>query len=377
MMMPHPATAVATHDARIARSYDVVVAGASFAGLAVAQRLRGRRLALIDREALGEGVTSACAAPVSIVRAMGAEESIQRIHDRIVLHTPAATSSWDLPEPFCTFDYRRFCTAAFTHTDAEFVQEAVIGREGRTVRTASGALLAGGVLVDATGWRAALVGGPSSAYVNRRWMAFGIEAEVKCAFEPGLHFYFLPEVRDGYAWAFSAGAGVRFGVLSFLGRSKLGPALDTFMARFGLKPGSLHGGYLASGLRQAVVDGVFVVGDASGHCLPLTGEGIRTAALAGFRCGELIQQTLDGAISPAGAAIRYGRFIEPSRPKFRALLWANIALLGLPRSVVGTIAALVSRPRFLRRFMTPYLGIFDRVDGRALRNPLPVNPGPL
>lgn len=40
--------------------YDVIVVGASFAGLAVASRLRGRML-LVDHQEIGAGQTSACA----------------------------------------------------------------------------------------------------------------------------------------------------------------------------------------------------------------------------------------------------------------------------------------------------------------------------
>src|SRR2546428_11114522 len=89
------------------REFDVVIAGASFAGLAVAQRLRGKRVVLLDRAPVGDGVTSACGAPVSIVRAMGAETSIPLVHDRLVLHTRAGGAGWPPPAPFCTFDYPR------------------------------------------------------------------------------------------------------------------------------------------------------------------------------------------------------------------------------------------------------------------------------
>ncbi len=338
--------------------FDVVIAGASFAGLAAAQRLRGRSVALVDRAPLGAGVTSACAAPVSIVEAMGAAASVQQVHDRLVIHTPSGDAVWPLPEPFCTFDYRRFCETAFAQTDAQFVQDAVIGRAGSTVHTASGTL-SGRVLVDATGWRAALIGGPSSPYVNRRWMAFGIESEVELDFEPGLHFYFLPEVRGGYAWAFPCGGGVRFGVLSYLGRTKLSSALVTFMRRFGLRPRGIHGGYIASGLREPVVDEVFIAGDASGHCLPLTGEGIRTAVLGGFTCGDLLRGVLDGTLAVEEAAAAYRAFAGAARRKFRALLWGNIAVLALPLPAVGLLAHMLARPRPLQWIMHHYLAIFQ------------------
>ena len=340
--------------------YDVVIAGASFAGLAVALSLHRDHVVLIDSAPLGDGLTSACAAPASIVRAMHAQSSILQVHDHLVLHTATSEAVWPLPEPFCTFDYRHFCQAAFAATGAEFVQAHVWGRRDRTVQSASGEV-GGRILVDATGWRAVLAGGPATAYVDRRWMAFGIESEVEFAMDGGLHFYFLPEVRDGYAWAFPADGRVRFGVLSYRGRSKLGAALETFMERFGLKPGPVHGGFLASGLREPVVDGVFVVGDASGHCLPLTGEGIRTAVLGGLQCGDLARRVLAGQISPTQAARLYRDFTNHSKRKFRALLWGNGALLALPLSAVGRLATWCSRPHPLRTFMRPYLSVFADV----------------
>src|SRR5712692_7831520 len=141
--MPH--VSGTNDEAHITEHYDVVIAGASFAGLAAAQGVsrscsrvpregegkRGKaqpnrwRVALVDRAPLGDGVTSACAAPVSIVQAMGAGSSIQQIHDRLVIHTPADEVVWRLPEPFCTFDYRRFCEDAFAHCEAEFIHDAV------------------------------------------------------------------------------------------------------------------------------------------------------------------------------------------------------------------------------------------------------------
>src|SRR3989454_8673234 len=123
---------VANHESQITNHHDVVIAGASFAGLAVAQRLRGKRVVLLDRAPVGDGVTSACGAPVSIVRAMGAETSIQLVHDRLVLHTRAGETVWPLPEPFCTFDYRRFFELAVAHAGGEVIPAAGLGGSGST-----------------------------------------------------------------------------------------------------------------------------------------------------------------------------------------------------------------------------------------------------
>lgn len=359
--------------------YDVIIAGASFAGLAAARQLRGRIL-LLDRQPIGDGVTSACAAPVRIVEMMGAAASILQVHNLLAIHAPGGSAAWPLPEPFCTFDYRRFCLdaaagvaggaavvaggagvvagGAAPHDPAgpaatvEFRLASVLGREGRRVLTSSGAF-EGRILVDATGPRAALAG-PG----HPRRVAFGLESEVRARTGPGLHFHFVPEVPDGYAWAFPCGQAARFGVLSYRGRTKLRPALERFMARFGARPDGLHGGYLATGWTTDAADNVFAVGDAAGHCLPLSGEGIRTAVLAGARCGALIRRVLDGAISLVEAQAAYRAFVAADRRRYRALLGGNLLLLGMPQRWIGAAARALARPALRRWFFGHYLGIF-------------------
>lgn len=339
--------------------YDVVIAGASFAGLAAARALRGRVL-LLDRTPIGEGVTSACAAPVRTVLAMGAADSIQQIHHTLVIHTPGGHIEWPLPEPFCTFEYRRFCLAAAAGAGVgatvEFRQASVQGRDGRRALTSIGSF-EGRVLVDATGPRAALHGP-----LRPRYVAFGLESEVAYPVSPGLHFYFVPEIRDGYAWAFPCGGATRFGVLSYRGRTAVRPALERFMARFGARPEGMHGGYLATGWTAGASDDVFVIGDAAGQCLPLSGEGIRTAVLAGVVSGALIQASLDGAMTLSDAQVAYRSFVATDRRRYRGLLWGNLLVLGLPQRWLGKAASMMARPRLLRWFLRHYLAIFAHSD---------------
>ncbi len=90
-------------------AHDVLVCGASFAGLAVARELAGSeaRVLVIDRYEVGERQTSACAAPTEWLRAMGLEDSIRQTFGDLVIHTPHATARMHLPWTFSTFDYRR------------------------------------------------------------------------------------------------------------------------------------------------------------------------------------------------------------------------------------------------------------------------------
>jgi len=331
-----------------------LVAGASFAGLAVAQELRDRAL-LLDGEAIGAGQTSACGAPVRVLEDLGAAASIQDVHHDLVIHTPGREIRWPVPEPFCTFDYAACCRAAFERTGARFIRASVHGHRGGVALTSAGELPAR-VLIDATGWRAALAAneaGRSSRY-------FGLEAEVTAPFAAGLHFYFWPDiVRDGYAWVFPAGRRrARVGVLSYRGRSALASDLDALLSRLRLPSGPRHGGFLATHLGSPVVDGVFIVGDAAGQCLPLSGEGIRSAVWAGRVCGRLVRHVLDGELPVSDAAARYIAYARRQRRRYRVLEWSTLAALALPARVLGLLAAWVSRPGPHRAFMRHYLSMF-------------------
>ena len=79
---------------------DVLICGASFAGLTVARELRstGARVLVLDRYEIGERQTSACAAPTEWLRNLGLEASIRQTFDSLLVHTPAVERArWPLP----------------------------------------------------------------------------------------------------------------------------------------------------------------------------------------------------------------------------------------------------------------------------------------
>ena len=80
-----PAGGSTNHAYAAAAQADVVIAGASFAGLAAARALGGRAL-LVDPVPVGEGQTSACGAPVGVIESLGAQGSIQQRHDELIFH---------------------------------------------------------------------------------------------------------------------------------------------------------------------------------------------------------------------------------------------------------------------------------------------------
>lgn len=343
--------------------YDVIVAGASFAGLACTRALLERhpaRVLLIDRWPPGTHQTSACALPLHIVTKAGAARSILQIHRDLVVHTPVGTSHWRLPVPYCTIDFSVFCREMIDGLPVSFLQAPVLGMEGHAALLPSGRASAR-VLVDATGWRATLASSLDPLYVKRRsrWMGVGVEVELPCSWEPGLHFYFDPDLVGGYAWAFGCGRTTRFGVASYDLLAPVRRALQRFLEGLGIATRSMagrrmHGGRLASGLRPPVVGPAFVVGDAAGQCLPATGEGIRPAIQAGQFLGHLLAGALDGGYPLEEARRVYRRYHLRNRRLYYAMAAVQLLAASLtPRGFLG-LARLLERHWIMALFMSRY-----------------------
>ena len=109
---------------------DVLICGASFAGLAVARELAGSGadVLIVDRYEIGERQTSACGIPTGWLEAMGLEAAARQEFDTLVIHTPRGTSRYRLPFTFSTFDYRRLCELLWEQCDARFETAKVEGR---------------------------------------------------------------------------------------------------------------------------------------------------------------------------------------------------------------------------------------------------------
>src|SRR5215210_573811 len=101
-LMPVRATKRGLERTPLSGSRDVLICGASFAGLAVARELAGSgaRALIVDRYEIGERQTSACAAPTEWLEAMGVGDSIERTFRRLVVHTPYVTERMHLPWTF-------------------------------------------------------------------------------------------------------------------------------------------------------------------------------------------------------------------------------------------------------------------------------------
>ncbi len=135
--MPVRATTRGAARTPLERDCDVLVCGASFAGLTIARELAGSgaRVLVIDRYEIGERQTSACAMPTRWLNAMELQSSHRQTFDELVVHTPFRTARWSLPWSFSTFDYRELCALLWAQADdakIEFETATVTGRDGAT-----------------------------------------------------------------------------------------------------------------------------------------------------------------------------------------------------------------------------------------------------
>jgi flavin-dependent dehydrogenase len=325
-----------------AGNYDVVIAGGSFAGLVAATTVKGR-VALVEKGDVGEGQTSACGTTLDLVQKLGLEASIEEVHEWGVMHNKRGEHRFRLPYPFCTFDYRTFCRLLLDRFDGDLIQASALGVDHGSVLTDHGPI-GGRVLVDATGWRAVLARSVEPSFPAHAALTYGLEKPARGFDGEGLHFWFDPRVRaDGYGWSFPAGPVSRAGVLSYVAPEGVKNSTEAFLEREGMAGGHYHGGYLSAGLRPATAGQVFLVGDSAGHCLPLTGEGIRPAVFFAQRLAGIIDQQLTGAISPWLALDLYRSLQTRYRKRFWLLRQAQTALHGWPDPPVGTFFRAFSR----------------------------------
>ena len=93
-------------------SHDVLICGASFAGLAVARELAGSGadVLVVDRYEIGERQTSACGIPTEWLRATGPDGGrAPALRLAGHPHPPRRPPATGLPWTFSTFDYRELC----------------------------------------------------------------------------------------------------------------------------------------------------------------------------------------------------------------------------------------------------------------------------
>jgi menaquinone-9 beta-reductase len=341
--------------------HDVLVCGASFAGLAVARELAGSgaRVLLLDRYEIGERQTSACAAPTEWLHAMGVGDSIRQTFHDLVVHTPHTSVRMELPWSFSTFDYPSLCELLYRQVDAAFETATVSGRGTAgasaeiSVRTDRGELTAP-LVVDGLGWRRVLDDGyqPPEAPLSRALEVHpsGNGRDLEVWIERGV-------VPAGYGWSFPAAAELRVGVGSFDPHYHVKQPTIGLAQRLDLPSVRYQGNWIPHRLREATGRGVFFVGDSAGHALPLTAEGIRTAFYFGIACGRELRRAIEGRAGRATALRRYAAFSARHRWQFESMLRVQRLVPRVPPRALAVALRGMSTRAFVRWTFTHYLDI--------------------
>jgi len=355
--MPKRATKRGAERTPLSGEYDVIVCGASFAGLTVARQLTGSgaRVLLLDRYEIGERQTSACGIPTEWLTNMGLEGSAKQEFPALVVHTPLGTSRYELPWTFSTFDYRELCQLLDDQNDAQFETAKVNGRTGDTVHTDRGDVSAP-LIVDALGWRRILAsdGGyqPPDAPLSR-----GLEVHPDGGSDDLELWIDRRYVPAGYGWRFPAGGEERIGIGSFDPKFHVKDTTVLLSGDLERPPVRYQGNWIPHKLRPGTEGQVFFVGDSAGHCLPLTAEGIRTAFYFGIKLGDELRAVVEGRQDRGTALRSYAAFTDDHEWKFRWMLRAQKLVPVLPARLQRALIWAVGRPRFVRWAFTHYLEI--------------------
>jgi digeranylgeranylglycerophospholipid reductase len=357
--MPVRATKRGSERTPLSGSRDVLICGASFAGLAVARELRGSgaNVLIIDRYEVGERQTSACAAPTAWLRNLGLQGSIRQTFGDLLVHTPERDFRWRLPFTFSTFDYRQLCALLRAQGDAGFETAKVDGRTGTTVHTDRGDLTAP-LIVDALGWRRVLSRAEPGIQPPEARLSRGLEvhphgtgADLELWLDPSY-------VRAGYSWSFPAGDEVRVGVGSFDPRDHVKEPTVRLAGDLELPAVRYQGNWIPHQMRRPIEDGVFFAGDSAGHCLPTTAEGIRTALYFGLACGRELRAVVEGRQDRAQALARYAAFCDRHLRPFRWLLRVQSLVSRVnPTPLMTPALRLMDSPRFVAWSFGHYLRI--------------------
>jgi digeranylgeranylglycerophospholipid reductase len=356
--MPRRATKRGADRTALRRDCDVLICGASFAGLAVARELAGSGAAVlvVDRYEIGERQTSACGIPTAWLEALDLEDALQQTFSELVIHSPHADVRYRLPWTFSTFEYRTLCDLlAEQGQPFEFETAKVNGRTGFAVHTDRGDISAP-LIVDALGWRRVLGPGenvqPPEALLSRGLEVhpYGIGRDMEIWIDRSY-------VPAGYGWSFPAADEVRIGVGSFDPRFhvreptvRLAEDLEADTVRY-------QGNWIPHALRDATEDGVFFAGDSAGHCLPLTAEGIRTALYFGLACGRELRAVISDDQPREGALARYHAF---SASHVRPFWWMLRVQRVIPRvapRLLGASLRAIDHKRFIDWAFGHYLRI--------------------
>jgi menaquinone-9 beta-reductase len=343
--------------------HDVLICGASFAGLAVARELAGSGadVLIVDRYEIGECQTSACGIPTEWMRQLRLMETERQRFDTLVVHTPHGSSRWRLPWTFSTFDYRELCQLLWRDCDAGFETAKVNGRAPSNGSTAIGVETDRGVIsaplvVDALGWRRMLASRDGYQPPHAP-LSCGLEVHPEGTGKDLEIWIDRRYVPAGYGWSFPARDELRIGVGSFDPHFHVRATTELLAENLGRDRIRYQGNWIPHKLRRGTEGGVFFAGDSAGQCLPLTAEGIRTAFYFGAALGRELRGVVEGRQSREEATQRYTSFHDAHEWKFRCMLLVQKALPLVPSRLLALVVKVVGFKRLLDWFFDHYLAI--------------------
>ena len=361
--MPVRATKRGSERTSLSGEHDVLICGASFAGLTVARELAGSGadVLIVDRYEIGERQTSACGIPTEWLERLGLMAAERQRFDTLVMHTPHGTSRYRLPWTFSTFDYREICELLWADCDATFETAKVHGRapspgDGRVAVETDRGVISAPLVVDGLGWRRMLASGdgyqPPDAPLSR-----GLEVHPGGTSDDLAIWIDRKYVPAGYGWSFPARDELRIGIGSFDPRFHVKDTTVELTRDLGKEPNEYQGNWIPHKLRTATEGGVFFVGDSAGHCLPLSAEGIRTALYFGIALGRELRGVVEGRQTREQAAVNYAEFHDSHEWKFRWMLRVQKLIPRVPPRILAPLIKLMSTKRFVDWSFDHYLRI--------------------
>lgn len=350
--MPVRATKRGDERTDLSGERDLLVCGASFAGLVVARQMAGSGadVLVVDRYEIGERQASACVIPTAWLEELGLLESEKQRFDSVLVHTAHGSLELPVPWSFSTFDYRSLCELLWNDCDAGFETAKVNGRStagaGARSNGSSGTIavetdrgvISAPLVVDAMGWKRVLASDstvqPPDAPLSR-----GLEVHPKGRSDDLEVWIDRKYVPEGYGWSFPADDELRIGVGSFDPRFHVRETTELLATDRGSEATGWQGNWIPHKLRDGTDTGVFFAGDSAGHCLPLTAEGIRPALYFGAALGMELRAVVDGHQSRESALAAYHRFNASHERQFRWLLNSQKALPKIPPRLVKPVLA--------------------------------------
>jgi digeranylgeranylglycerophospholipid reductase len=345
-------------------SHDVLICGASFAGLAIARELAGSGadVLIVDRYEIGERQTSACGIPTLWMEELGLMGAERQRFDSLLMHTPHGDSRYRLPFTFSTFDYRELCALLWEQCDAHFETAKVNGRarpasgDGAIAVETDRGVISAPLVVDALGWRRVLANGdgyqPPEAPLSR-----GLEVHPHGTGEDLEIWIDRRYVPAGYGWSFPARDELRIGVGSFDPRFHVRETTELLAEDLDAERVRYQGNWIPHKLRKGTEGGIFFAGDSAGHCLPLSAEGIRTALYFGIALGRELRGVVEGWQDREAAAARYAAFNDSHEWKFRWMLRVQKLVPKIPPRLLGPLVRLFGAKRFIDWSFSHYLEI--------------------